>query len=104
MADPLLSYPAEADERRHPRYEAKLAGKVRELGAVATSVRVTELSIGGCRLADNDLPPKAELWVTLGKAPPLRARVVWSKSGQAGCEFYAPLTRFDVRNLLLQRF
>lgn len=104
MADPILSFPADADERRHPRYAATLTGRVRELGSIATNVTVTELSIGGCRLTDNDLPAKAELWVTLGKAPPLRARVVWSKSGQAGCEFYAPLTRFDVRNLLMQRF
>ena len=104
MADPVLAFPSDADERRHPRYSVALGGRARELGSVATPINVVEVSIGGCRLANNDLSAKAELWVTIGQAPPVRARVVWAKNGEAGRAFYAPMTRADVRNVVLQRF
>jgi hypothetical protein len=98
-----LAFPREADERRHERHDIALDGRVRELGSTAATGQINNLSIGGCRIRDTDLPKHAEVWVTLGNAPPMRARVVWVKSGEAGCEFYAPLSRANLRDIMLQR-
>lgn len=98
-----LAFPRDADTRRHERHEVSLEGRVRELGSAAATGQINNLSIGGCRIRDTDLPKHAEVWVTLGSAPPLRARVVWVKSGEAGCEFYAPLSRAALRDIMLQR-
>lgn len=97
-----ITFPRDINERRHERYEVKLDGRVRELGAPARSGRVQELSVGGCRLNDTGLPKNAEIWVCLGASKPMRARVVWVGSGQAGCEFYAPLSRAELRTMMLQ--
>ena len=98
-----LAFPAESDERRHERHAVDLPGRVRELGSAGISVKFTDISLGGCRLIETDLPKNAEIWVNLGAAQPMRARVVWVKSGEAGCEFYAPLNRMTLRNVLLGR-
>jgi hypothetical protein len=98
-----LAFPREADERRHERHEVTLQGRVRELGSPAASGQIKDLSIGGCRIRDTDLPKNAEIWITLGNAQPMRARVVWVGSGEAGCEFYAPLSRAGLRAIVLQR-
>ncbi len=98
-----LAFPREADERRHERHSVDLAGRVRELGSPAAVGAIKDLSIGGCRIQDTDLPKHAEIWVTLGQSPPMRARVVWVGSGDAGCEFYAPLSRAALRAIMLQR-
>ena len=98
-----LAYPREADERRHERHSVSLPGKVRELGSTAGGGQIKDLSIGGCRIRETDLPKHAEIWFSLGNAPPMRARVVWVGSGEAGCEFYAPLTRAGLRSIMLQR-
>ena len=98
-----LSYPAEADERRHERQKVEFEGRVRELGAAGISGHVVDVSIGGCRLGAVDLAKNAEIWVSLGTAPPRRARVIWMSTGEAGCQFYAPLTRAELRNVVLQR-
>jgi hypothetical protein len=63
--------------------------------------QIKDLSIGGCRIHHTDLPKHAEIWVTLGNAQPMRARVVWVGSGEAGCEFYAPLSRAALRAIML---
>ncbi|HEY0115661.1 MAG TPA: PilZ domain-containing protein [Allosphingosinicella sp.] len=97
-----LAFPQADNERRHDRHPVELPSRVRELGSPGTSALVRDVSIGGCRLNGTDVPKDAEIWVTLG-ATPMRARVVWVKSGEAGCEFYAPLSRADLRNLTLQR-
>jgi len=98
-----LAFPREADERRHERHEVSIHGRVRELGSTAAAGRINNLSIGGCRIRDTDLPRNAEVWVTLGNAQPVRARIVWVKSGEAGCEFYAPLSRASLRAIMLER-
>jgi hypothetical protein len=98
-----LKYPRDADTRRHERHSVDINGRVRELGAPAVTGRVKELSVGGCRLKDADLSRNAEIWVSLGTARPVRARVVWVGSGEAGCEFYAPLTRAELRDIMLER-
>ncbi len=98
-----LAFPREVDERRHERHEVELGGRARELGSVAVTGAIRDVSIGGCRLKDVDFDRNAELWVSLGAAPPRRARVVWMRSGEAGCEFYAPLSRAELRNVMLGR-
>jgi hypothetical protein len=98
-----LVYPREANERRHERHEVSLPGKVRELGSPAAGGQIKDLSIGGCRIRDTDLPRHAEIWITLGASQPMRARVVWVGSGEAGCAFYAPLSRAGLRDIMLQR-
>ena len=97
-----ISYPREINERRHERHPVELDGRVRELGSPAMSGRVKDVSIGGCRLNDTDLPRNAEIWVCLGPSKPVRARVVWVGSGEAGCEFYAPLSRAELRQMMVQ--
>lgn len=98
-----LAFPREADERRHERHSVKLAGRFRELGATALVGKVKDVSVGGCRLDGADLPDRAEVWVTLGASQPMRARVVWVGRGEAGCEFYAPLSRAELRRIMLQQ-
>ena len=98
-----VTFPRAINERRHERHEVALDGRVRELGAPGGSGRVKDVSVNGCRLDAIDLPRNAEIWVTIGEARPMRARVVWVGSGEAGCEFYAPLSRADLRNVMLQR-
>jgi hypothetical protein len=98
-----LSFPAESDERRHQRHDVDFAGRVRELGSTAAKGQVRDVSIGGCRLAQTDIPKNAEIWVNLGVSRPMRARVVWVGPGEAGCQFYAPLTRAELRDVMLQR-
>jgi hypothetical protein len=67
-----------------------LPGKVRELGSPAGGGQIKDLSIGGCRIREHGPAQACEIWITLGNAQPMRARVVWVGSGEAGCEFYAP--------------
>jgi hypothetical protein len=98
-----LKFPREADTRRHERHDVSLDGRVRELGSPAAVGQISNLSIAGCRIRDTDLPKHAEIWVTLGSSQPMRARVVWVGSGEAGCEFYAPLSRAALRAIMLQR-
>jgi hypothetical protein len=98
-----LAFPRDADTRRHERHSVKLDSRVRELGAPPLAGTVKEVSVGGCRLNNTDLPPNAEIWVTLGASRPMRARVVWVARGEAGCEFYAPLTRAELRQIMLQQ-
>jgi hypothetical protein len=97
-----LEFPRDINERRHERHQVDLDGRVRELGSAAMTGRVKDLSVGGCRLNDTDLPRNAEIWVCLGASKPMRARVVWVSSGEAGCEFYAPLSRAELRRMMLQ--
>lgn len=94
-----LAFPEIDNERRHERHEVDLGARVRELGAPGALARVKDISLGGFRLRQADLPSNAEIWITLSGAHPVRARVVWVRSGEVGCEFYAPLSRADLRSL-----
>jgi hypothetical protein len=98
-----LSYPQEANERRHDRHVAGLAARVQELGRPASAARAHDVSISGCRLGGAQLAVGAEIWVAIGVAAPRRARVVWLRGSEAGCAFYAPLTRAELRNVMLGR-
>ena len=98
-----LTFPVESNERRHERHEVDFAGRVRELGSTASVGQIKNVSIGGCRLAQTDVPRNAEIWINLGVSRAMRARVVWVGSGEAGCQFYAPLSRSELRDVMLQR-
>lgn len=97
-----LAFPRAVNERRHERHDVDVEGRVRELGCPAMSGRVKDVSIGGCRLDGTDLPRNAEIWVCLGSSKPVRARVVWVNAGEAGCEFYAPLNRAELRKMVFR--
>jgi hypothetical protein len=98
-----LTYPTDANERRHDRQQVSLAARVRELGRPGAAGQLQDISVGGCRLIGVDLPKSAEIWVAIGTAPPRRASVVWTSAGETGCVFYAPMTRAELRNVILQR-
>lgn len=98
-----LAYPKDANERRHQRQTVTLAARVRELGRAGVAGGVGDVSIAGCRLSGVDLPKGAEIWVAIGASVPRRARVIWLSAGDAGCSFYQPLTRAELRNLVLNR-
>jgi len=98
-----LAFPRDADERRHERHCVKLTGRFRELGATAAVGKIKDVSVAGCRIDGAELPHRAEIWVTLGASRPMRARVVWIGRGEAGCEFYAPLTGAELRQIMLQQ-
>ena len=86
-----LSFPAADNERRDVRRGLALHATVREMGAAALPAKVTDLSTLGCRIAGCVLPRGAEIWLRLPETLPLRAHIVWSGKGNAGCAFYAPL-------------
>jgi hypothetical protein len=98
-----LAFPAENNERRHDRHSVDLPSRVRELGSPGAMARIADVSLGGCRLRQADLPKNAEIWVTIGGSEPMRARVVWVKAGEAGCQFYNPITRMTLRNVMCGR-
>jgi hypothetical protein len=54
-----LAFPRDADERRHERHDVAVDGRVRELGSPASVGQINNLSIGGCRIRDTDLPKHA---------------------------------------------
>ena len=90
------------DERKAVRVEVDLVSSARELGSPGISARVANISTSDCQLSDCDLPAKAEIWLRLPEMEPLRAHVVWSADGRAGCEFYRPLTHGAVARLKLR--
>ena len=88
----------ESDQRFAHRRIVNFAGFVRELGAVAQSVAVEDISSAGCRIANCDLAPGAEIWLKIGTTNPVRAHVVRNEGGAAGCEFYHPFDTSAVRS------
>ena len=91
-----LAFPEADNERATPRDDVWMPVRVRELGSVAFDARITDISPAGCRLKGCDLPQRAEVWLTLGPLPPLRARVVWCARNECGCHFYRPLGRREL--------
>jgi hypothetical protein len=79
------------EQRAFPRRSVNFSARVRELGAVASDVVVTDISRFGCRLENCDLPENAEIWLKLPECEPARARIVWNLRGEAGREFYCPI-------------
>lgn len=98
-----LAYPQDANERRHDRQSAGLTARVQELGRPAAIGRAHDVSISGCRIGGVALPNGAEIWVAIGVSAARRARVVWLRGSEAGCAFYAPMTRAELRNVMLGR-
>ena len=89
------------DARGATRRLVDFAGFVRESDAVALRVQVRDISTDGCRIwAPEELKPQSEIWLKVSGLAPVRARVVWVASGEAGCEFSTPLHTSTVEQLL----
>ena len=89
------------DARGATRRLVDFAGFVRESDAVALKVQVRDISTDGCRLwASEELTPQSEIWLKVAGLAPIRARVAWVASGEAGCEFSTPLHPSIVEQLL----
>lgn len=90
------------DARGATRRLVDFAGFVRESDAVALKVQVKDISTDGCRLwASEELKPQSEIWLKVTGLAPIRARVAWVASGEAGCEFSTPLHPSTVEQLLV---
>ena len=86
-SDDGLPFP---DERKASRQLANIAATVRELGQAPMQAKILDVGPTGCRLGDCRLERGAEIWLQLPGREPVRATVIWSRLGRAGCEFYAP--------------
>ena len=76
------------------------AAALREEGATTTSARVIDLSEGGCRLeGDVQLATGSEIWLKLPGLEAKRARLVWARGAEAGCEFETPLYPAELETL-----
>jgi uncharacterized UPF0160 family protein len=95
-----LSFPEADNERRHERHSLALAVSVRELRSVAVRATTKNVSLGGCCLIGSDLSERAEIWITFPSQAPMRARVVWIKGNEVGCEFYVAFRRAELWRLL----
>jgi hypothetical protein len=89
------------DHRRASRRRVDFAGFAEHANLSGREVRITDLSVEGCRLADADtLAEGAEIWLKISDYLPQRALVAWVADGAAGCEFSIPLSPSIVDELL----
>jgi hypothetical protein len=89
------------DARGATRRVVDFSAFVRESDAVALRLRVKDISTDGCRLwGSEDLKPQSEIWLKIAGLAPLRARVAWVTTDEAGCEFTTPLHAATVEQLL----
>jgi hypothetical protein len=84
---PGLPFP---DERRSGRRPASLAATVRPLHGLPQAVRIEDVNALGCSLSGCALAAGDEIWLQADAHDPVRAQVVWTKAGRAGCRFHAP--------------
>ena len=82
----MLPFP---DEREVPRPTVDLGATVRELRSVASRCRITDLTRFGCRLADCEVDRGDEVWIHIDGYEAARATIIWTKTREAGCRFYA---------------
>lgn len=99
-----LAFPDADNEREDERHLAGVGARVQRLRSTPNEVTVTDISKGGCRLQCRTLAEGDEIWVVLPGLRPVRARIVWAKGQEAGCEFHIPLGRADMRKFLVNRF
>jgi hypothetical protein len=75
---------------------------VRDEDAVALQVRCRDISTDGCRIEGaGNLAVDAQIWIKMTGLAPLRARVVWVREQDAGCEFFEPLHPEVIEQLLV---
>ena len=85
--------PLIVDYRASPRRVVDFAGYVREHGATVHTVKVTDLSLTGCRFASAvDLEVETRIWLKIPGLVARRARIAWGGDGEFGCEFDSPFS------------
>lgn len=95
-----LSSLAVDDKRQSRRRHVNFAAALTEEGASSTSVSVSDISEGGCRLlCEQPVEKDSELWLKLPGLEAKRVRVVWADGQAFGCEFDAPLYPGEIGTL-----
>jgi hypothetical protein len=83
---------APGDRRLAVRRMVNFGASVREAGSTAVNVKVSDLAPEGCEMRiDRLLPPGTEIWLKVTGLAPVRGHIVWSREGEAGCQFATPL-------------
>ena len=88
----LAAVTPEGERRAADRREADFAALARDEGqAPIVTVKVKNLSTDGCRVI-GDVPFElgTEVWVKVTGMVAKKARVAWTRPGEAGCEFLSP--------------
>lgn len=76
------------DFRATQRRVVDFAAYVRECDAEVLVVKVLDLSARGCRIeSQHEFEPCNIIWFKIPGLVARRASVVWSRGGEAGCEF-----------------
>ncbi|HEX8668356.1 MAG TPA: PilZ domain-containing protein [Allosphingosinicella sp.] len=97
MASQIPLLPSQ-DERGSGREDVSYDASIWEPGSPPATATVTNLSQLGCGLVGCSVRGGASIWLRIGALPPVQARVVWAKGGEAGCQFTAPLDRRGLTN------
>jgi hypothetical protein len=104
MIAALLSVLPDQEARKAPRRIVNLAAALREEGAVTSAVRISDISIGGCRIeAESDLAAGTEVWLRMPGFETRRSRIVWANGRTAGCKFDIPLHPAEIDILIPPR-
>lgn len=95
--------PARIEQRRIERHPVVIKkATVRGHSRQPVEAELVELSIYGCRLAvDATYKIHDRLWLRFEGSNPIGAVAVWTKYGELGCRFDAPLDRVLFRSLTL---
>lgn len=91
------------EQRTMPRRIVNFAAVVRDSGATARDVQISDLSPGGCRITASQLEKGAEILLKISGLNAIRARVVWTNNDEAGCEFFTPLDLPMIDELVAKR-
>jgi hypothetical protein len=79
-------------ERSVPRRAVDFAAFLRATGAIASRVRVGDISSEGCRILGRlDAAAGTEIWLKLTGLNAMKVRLAWVKDDEAGGEFVMPL-------------
>ena len=83
---------SEDGRRGAKRRLVNFASSVRDGATQSLKIRVTDLSISGCKISsEGELHTDQEVWIKLTGMVAIRAHVVWLEDGQAGCKFCVPI-------------
>ena len=83
---------SEDGRRTAKRRLVNFGASVRDGATRSLKVKVSDLSTSGCRIeCGAELQPKDEVWIKLTGMVAMRAVVIWSSDGQAGCKFSLPI-------------
>ena len=80
------------DGRRSERRLVNMAADLSDPDTKRADVEVADLSVDGFMIrCAMELEPKAIVWLKLAGFEPMKAEVMWSEDGKAGCRFRTPL-------------